>query len=308
MSKRTTTARRLRGFNKAALNSVAGVATEGMFKVVRAFEPHKAAHFAGRMMRRVGPWLPEHKIGRDNLAAAFPDWSADKIETVLSGVWDNLGRLGVEFANLDRLWQIPEALENGQITVLPGSMERFHQLRDSGRPGLIFAAHLANWEMPAVSSAAYGLDTAVLFRRPNIARADKIVRETREKRMGELIATTLDAPMKLASALERGAHVGILVDQYYVRGVEVTFFGRRTMANPLIARLARHGDYPIHGVRAIRLPDDRFALEMTEEVVPPRDADGKVDVAATMQAITSVVETWVREYPEQWLWLHRRWR
>jgi KDO2-lipid IV(A) lauroyltransferase len=308
VSKRTTTARRLRGFNKAVLNSVAGVATEAMFKIVRAFEPHKAARLAARMMRRVGPYLPEHKIGRDNLAAAFPDWSADKIETVLGGVWDNLGRLGVEFANLDRLWQIPEALENGQITVLPGSMERFHQLRDSGRPGLIFAAHLANWEMPAVSSAAYGLDTAVLFRRPNIARADKLVRGMREKRMGELIATTLDAPMKLTNALQRGTHVGILVDQYYVRGVEVTFFGRRTMANPLIARLAQHGDYAIHGVRAIRLPDDRFALEMTEEVVPPRDADGKVDVAATMQTITSVVETWVREYPEQWLWLHRRWR
>ena len=54
-------------------------------------------------MRRVGPWLPEHKIGRENLAAAFPDKSPQEIETILAGVWENLGRVGAEFAHLDRM-------------------------------------------------------------------------------------------------------------------------------------------------------------------------------------------------------------
>ena len=58
----------------------------------------------------------------------------------------------------------------------------------------------------------------------------------------------------------------------------------------------------------IRLPDGRFRAELTEAVAPVRDADGRIDVQGTMQAITSVVEGWVREHPEQWLWLHRRWR
>ncbi len=126
--------------------------------------------------------------------------------------------------------------------------------------------------------------------------------------MGELISTGLDAPMKIAGALERGAHVGMLVDQYYVRGVEVTFFGRRTNANPLLARLARHYNCPIHGARMIRLPGNRFRGELTEAIEPARDANGEIDVAGTMQIITGVVEGWIREHPEQWLWLHRRWR
>ena len=126
--------------------------------------------------------------------------------------------------------------------------------------------------------------------------------------MGELISTGLDAPMKISQALERGAHVGMLVDQYYVRGVEVTFFGRKTRANPLIARLAQHFDCPIHGTRIVRLPDHRFRAELSEEITPARDADGKIDIAATMQIIMAVIEGWVREHPEQWLWLHRRWR
>jgi Kdo2-lipid IVA lauroyltransferase/acyltransferase len=126
--------------------------------------------------------------------------------------------------------------------------------------------------------------------------------------MGALIATGLDAPVKLADALKRGAHVGMLIDQYYVRGVEVTFFGRRTMANPLLARLAQHFNCPIHGTRIIRLPGNRFRAEITDAITPAREPNGKIDITATMQIITSVVEGWVREHPEQWLWLHRRWR
>ena len=127
--------------------------------------------------------------------------------------------------------------------------------------------------------------------------------------MGTLVATGLDAPIKLARVLENGGHVAVLVDQHYVRGVDVEFFGRTCKANPLLAQLAQHVDCPIHGARIVRLPDrNRFRIDLTEAIEPARDANGRVDVAGTMQIVTSVVEGWVREHPEQWLWLHRRWR
>jgi len=101
----------------------------------------------------------------------------------------------------------------------------------------------------------------------------------------------------------------MLVDQHYVKGVDVTFFGRSCKANPLLAQLARHVECPIHGVRIVRQPDRRrFQIELTEPIAPARDAEGRIDIAGTMQAITAVVEGWVREHPEQWLWVHRRWR
>jgi len=127
--------------------------------------------------------------------------------------------------------------------------------------------------------------------------------------MGDLVSTGLDAPLKLARLLQSGVHVGMLVDQHYTKGVEVTFFGRPCKANQLIAVLARHTGCSIHGLRAVRLPDgNSFVGEITSEIEPVRDADGGIDVAGTMQAITTVIEGWVREHPEQWLWLHRRWR
>jgi KDO2-lipid IV(A) lauroyltransferase len=100
----------------------------------------------------------------------------------------------------------------------------------------------------------------------------------------------------------------MFVDQHFTQGIEVIFFGRPCKANPMIARLVRHFDCPIHGVRVIRLPNRRFRVELSESIAPVRDDHGDIDVQATTQRITSVVEGWVREHPEQWLWLHRRWR
>ena len=128
--------------------------------------------------------------------------------------------------------------------------------------------------------------------------------------MGTLVPTGLDAPVKLRARWKRGGHVAMLVDQHYVHGVDVTFFGRTCKANPLIAQLARHVECPIHGARIVRLPDrDRFRIDLTEAIAPVRDAERQDRRRrAPCRPSPSVVEGWVREHPEQWLWLHRRWR
>src|ERR1019366_2454266 len=141
----------------------------------------------------------------------------------------------------------------------------------------IFAAHLGNWELPALAATAHGLETAILFRRPNIGQVDRMVQEMRSVNMGTLVSSGLDAPVRLGEMLKQGFHVAMLVDQYTVRGAEVMFFGRRTTASPLIARLARHVDSPIHGVRIIRLPGHRFRAELTEAIPPVRNAAGEIN-------------------------------
>jgi Kdo2-lipid IVA lauroyltransferase/acyltransferase len=306
----TRVLRRLRRSAKRAGSAVLGALAVGLLKGLRLANPDRMADIAGWIMRTIGPFLPENRIGRDNLTAAFPEKSAAEIDTILRGVWDNLGRMGVEFAVLDRLWDYDpkQPDRHGRIELGPAVTERFERLLNDGKPALIFAAHLGNWELPAVSAATNKLDSAVLYRRPNNAAIDNWLRQTRAASMGEMISTDLSAPMKIAEAMARGAHVGMLVDQYYVRGVAVTFFGRRTMANPLLARLAQHFNCPIHGARIVRLPGHRFHADMTDEIAPVRDAGGNVDIAGTMQVITTVIEGWIREHPEQWLWLHRRWR
>ena len=81
----------------------------------------------------------------------------------------------------------------------------------------------------------------------------------------------------------------------------------RTKGNPLVAKLARHYDCAIYPARSIRLPEGRFRLELQDPIEIPRNERG-VDVQALTQKLNDIVAEWVREYPEQWLWLHRRWK
>ena len=270
----------------------------------------RTANFAGAFMRRIGPLLPEHRIGRDNLRAAFPDKSAAEIDNILAGVWDNLGRIAVEFAHLDDFCVDGAGVPKPDvITYAPEAAERYRRMVDSGRPILGFAAHLANWELPAVAAKLLVPRSAVLYRRPNIRPISDVIVKLRAPLMGELVPTGLDAPVRLARLLRSGTHVGMLVDQHMTKGVEVIFFGRRCRTNPLIALIARQTGCPIHGLRAVRKADgNSFALDITDAIEPARHADGGFDVQGTMQKITSVIEGWVREHPAQWLWLHRRWR
>jgi len=293
----------------AAANAVAGRLAALALGVMRRLDRRRTSNFAARFLRLVGPLFPEHRVARANLTAAFPEKSPAEIETILAGVWDNLGRVFAELAHLDRMRSVaPEDSNPSDIEFTPGTFERLHRLRTDGKPALVFTAHLANWEIPALVATTWGLDTLLLYRRPNLAAVADALLAIRKKSMGTLVPTSLDAPIKLGRALVEGRHVAMVVDQHYGKGVEVTFFGRTCKANPLIAMLARQVDCPIHGTRVIRLPDGRFRGELTEAVETVRDAAGAIEVAGTMQVITSVVEGWVREHPEQWLWLHRRWR
>lgn len=289
------------------LNAAAGAGVSALLKVVRACNRLWISNLFAAVTRTIGPYLREQRIGRANLKAAFPEKSDAEIEQILRGVWDNLGRVAAEFAHVDRL--VDGDPENRKyIDYAPGTAQRFKALRDDGKPALIFAAHTGNWELPAVLAAADGLDTLVLYRRPNLEAVADAVLKIRSGHMGEMVATSMMAPLRLAGALAANRHVAMLVDQHYVKGVDVTFFGRTCKANPLVAMLAREADCAIHGTRVIRKPNGRFVAEVTEAVPPVRDAEGRIDVQGTMQAVTSVIEGWVREYPGQWLWLHRRWR
>jgi Kdo2-lipid IVA lauroyltransferase/acyltransferase len=301
---------RLRDAFKPISEAAVGGLTITLLRATRLFNPDKTADFFGRAALFIGRRLREDRIGRENLKAAFPEKSPQEIETILAGVWDNLGRVGAEFAHLDHIWDYdPEHPEKpARVEFNARTKELFDLLRDDGKPAIFFASHLGNWEIPALAAVAHGLDAAILFRRPNSEAADRAIERTRAVKMGTLIPAGPAAPFKLGQALQNGQHVAMLVDQWFGNGVEVTFFGRKTKANPTLARLARQVECPIHGVRIIRLPNHRFRAELSEEVKPVRDASGQIDIQGTMQAVTDVVEGWVREYPDQWLWLHRRWR
>lgn len=286
---------------------ILGRLVKWLIRLLRRANPDRTSDFVGAVARRIGPWLPAHRIGQSNLRAAFPDKDDAWIEMTLRESWDNLGRVVGEYVHMARIWDFDIDRPNtGHIQT--DSTTLFEALRTDGKPALCFAAHLANWELPAVAAAAHGLPSAVVYRMPNNKAVAKEIVRIRAPLMGRLIRTRAQAALEMAAALNAGEHLGMLVDQHFSRGVDVTFFGRRCKANPSIARLARRFDCPVVGVRVIRLPGHRFRIDGFGPYEFPLAADGQIDVPAATQMITTIIEGWIRENPGQYLWFHRRWR
>jgi KDO2-lipid IV(A) lauroyltransferase len=293
----------------ARLETLGGHLAVWLLRVLRPFDANRTRAVAGLAMRTVGGLLRGQRTARANLEAAFPEKSRAEIDRILAGMWDNLGRTLVEYAWLGTLWDYDPASPNtGRVEMDPGTAERLAAIGASRTPAFVFAAHLANWELPALCGPAFGRDCAIPVRVPQVAPLAAEVSRIRARSIHTIVEADATAMRRFHDAARRGELICGLTDQHFARGIEVTMFGRRALAHPMMALFARLHEGALYGIRAIRLPGDRFRIEVTERLDPPRDAEGRIDVAATTQLMTTITEGWVREHPEQWLWLHRRWR
>ncbi len=278
----------------------------GLLNLLKLLPADGAINFADRVARWVGPKTRRHKLTLTTLRNAYPEKSAAEIEAIALDAWGNMGRLAAEYVFLDRLFDFdPEKTTPGRVEV--SGIPLFLDLRDNPRPFIVFTAHTGNFELLPVAGAAFGLDVTVLFRPPNNPYVADKVFEFRRARMGELVPSHAGSSFTLARKLEGGGPVGILVDQKFTKGLHTTFFGRDVQTNTLLAKLVRQFNCEVYPARCVRLPDNRYRLELEPAMDIPRRANGSVDVEATAQMLNDKVEQWVREYPGQWLWYHDRW-
>lgn len=279
---------------------------------LKLFPADTAINTTEKFGRVLGMAYPRTKMARKNLKLAFPEKPDDEIEQILRDMWGNLSRTAAEYAYLDQIFDFDaENPTHGRFEIAGiENFEKLHALGNTaGSSAICFTAHTGNWELLPVGSAAYGVNITALFRPPNNRYIAERVLAARTTSSGHLVPSKAGAAWALAGVMDQGGKVGLLIDQYYRRkGVSVEFFGRKTQANPLLAKLARQYDCPVFPARCIRLEGGRFRLEIQPPIDVPRKDNGDVDTAALTQKVNSVVEEWVREYPAQWLWLHKRWR
>jgi Kdo2-lipid IVA lauroyltransferase/acyltransferase len=265
-----------------------------------------AIRFADWLMRKVGPRLGRHKLMLVNLQNAYPEKSEAEREAIALASWGHMGRLAAEYVFLDELFDFdPESETPGRIEV--SGVPIFLDLRDNPRPFIVFTAHTGNFELLPVAGNAFGLNVTVMFRPPNNPYIAEKVFSFRAARMGKLVPSHAGSAFALARQLEVGQGIGVLVDQKFRKGLSTNFYGHPVQTNPLLAKLVRQFECEVYPARCIRLPDNRFRLEIEPKIDIPRTEKGAVDVQATGQLLNDKVESWVREHPEQWLWYHDRW-
>ncbi|TKB22100.1 MAG: lipid A biosynthesis lauroyl acyltransferase [Mesorhizobium sp.] len=277
-----------------------------MIGLLRLLPPDSALNFADRVARRIGPLVGRHRVAVSNLRLAYPEKSDAEIEAIASDMWGNMARLAAEYIFLDALFDFdPNAAKPGRVEVR--GINHFVEIAGEKKPHILFTGHLGNFELLPVAAATFGMNITALFRPPNNPYLADYIHSTRRSTMGGLLPSSTGASFALAAILEKGGTIGVLVDQKFTGGVETTFFGRPCQSNPVLGMLARHYECDVYPARCVRLPGNRFRLEIEDKLILPRTEGGSVDVHATTQLLADVVERWVREDPGQWMWFHKRW-
>ena len=260
-----------------------------------------ASALGGAMGRWIGPRLGITKRARTNLRDAMPGLSEAEAASIIRGMWDNLGRVAFEYPHLRR---IEVFATDGRVET--SGLEHLDRALAAKRSVIMFSGHIGNWEIAALAGGQYGIDVAQIYRAANNPLIDRMVARLRGDQ-GELIPKGTVASRRAVAALRRGGHLSLLADQKLNDGIPVPFFGRDAMTAPALALLALRFDCDVLPVRVERLTGARFRLTVHPPLPMPRTGERDADVAALMLAVNRTLEAWIRERPEQWFWLHRRW-
>jgi KDO2-lipid IV(A) lauroyltransferase len=246
----------------------------------------------------IGPWIATSRVARDNLRRALPELDDAARERILREVWDSLGRISAEYPHLD-------VIARERTTVV--GLENDDRAKASGRSIIYLTGHIANWEIPPRLAALRGTPIHVVYRAANNPLIDAMVCAFRGDSVAGVIAKGASGAKQVMRLLARGAHLGMLLDQKQNDGIAVPFFGRPAMTAPAAAALALRYDAILLPVQVIRLDGAQFRVVVHPPLEMPRSGDRERDVHALMTAVNATLESWIREHPGQWLWLHRRW-
>ncbi len=264
-----------------------------------------ASAVGGWIGRTLGPRVGVSDRARRHLRRAFPAMDEREIERLVGGMWDNLGRVTAEYAHLKELGELDE--RDGRRRVEVVGLEHLVALRDGGRPGIMFAGHMANWEVLTMVAGRLGLPTTSIYRAANNPLVDELIQRWRDDRTAEFVPKGSQGARAAIKALKDGRHIGMLVDQKMNDGIPVPFFGRPAMTAPALADLALRFDCPVVPIQMERLDGARFRLTAFPPLALAPSGERRGDMMRIMTMVNARLEDWIRQRPEQWFWLHRRW-
>jgi Kdo2-lipid IVA lauroyltransferase/acyltransferase len=260
-----------------------------------------ASAIGGALARAIGPRLGISKRARLNLSRALPALSDAEIARIVRAMWDNLGRVAAEYPHLRNI----RIFEPGGRVETHG-FEHMDRAVATGRRMIIFSGHIANWEIGMLAAVQYGISVAQIYRAANNPLVDRMITRFRGGG-GELIPKGAVAARRAISVLRSGAHLTMLADQKMNDGIPVPFLGRLAMTTSALASLALRFDCDVLPARVERLGGARFRLTVFPPLPLPHGGNRHGDVAVLMAQVNETLEAWIRDRPEEWFWVHRRW-
>ena len=245
------------------------------------------------------------QVGMRNLAMVFPEKSLTERRRILRGVFSSLGR------QLAELCQFPRyTAENIGDVVLYDGLDNFQKAYSRGKGVLFLTAHFGGWELSAFAHSLHGHWLHVVMRPMDNPYLDRLLQSYRTMHGNKVVAKD-DFVRGLLGAMRAGETVGILMDTNMTppQGVFVDFFGIPACTASGLARIALRTDAAVvPGFTIWEEAMGKYRLRFDPAVELIRTGNLEADVIANTQKFTSIIEEYARKYPDQWLWVHRRWK
>jgi KDO2-lipid IV(A) lauroyltransferase len=243
-------------------------------------------------------------VAEDNLRRAFPGWDAARVRRTALGVYRHFGRVA-----LDLLWMQGRGAEEVVKLCSFEHVERLDPVFARGKGSIMVSAHIGNWEVHAIAHGFRHAWAAVVARPLDNAALDERLVALRAM-SGNRVISKHRALQDILGYLRQNRMVAILMDQNVQEsdGIFVEFFGRPACTTTVAAALAVKTGCGLVPVRTVLDPDGRYRLIYEPPLEWTPSGDRRADIARLTQELTRVIEGWVRDTPEQWLWLHRRWK
>jgi KDO2-lipid IV(A) lauroyltransferase len=279
--------------------AVETLAVRAVFALARWLGPVGASNAGGALARWLGPLLPVSRIARANLALALPERDVAERARILRGMWENLGRTVGELPHLPALsWEIQGA-------------EHLAPIAARGGPAIMVSGHLGNWEVLPPALERLGIRMGSVYRAADNPDVGALVNGLRARAVPgaplPLFPKGAQGARAALKFLAGGGVLGLLTDQKLNDGIAVPLLGVPAMTAPAPAQLALRFRCPVIPGRVQRLGPCRFRLVVDPPLDLPQNTDRQVAIRALTGAINERLSAWIRERPEEWLWLHRRW-
>lgn len=271
------------------------------------FLPHKMAfrlgELVGDLLYRTMPRRRE--IGYQNLSIAFGNALSDQEKhQILRTNFRNLGKSLAELLQFPKM--TPEYLRD-KVTIV--GQEHFFRAKQKGRGVIYLTGHVGNWEMSSHAQSARGNSLSIVVRPLDNRYLDQILTRIRTMYGNKLLARR-SGLRQIITALKNKEAVGILMDQNALRsrGIFVDFFGKPACTVPVIAILALRYHVPVIPGFIVRTGFDTHTLHLGPEVDIQRTGNTQKDIETNTLRFNGIIEDFIRQYPEQWFWIHNRWK
>lgn len=263
----------------------------------RAIGEKRASGLGGWLARRIGPRLGVSKTARKNLRFAMPELSGPEREAIIAEMWENLGRSIGEFSYISNT-DSRKFLEKINLA----GEEHLYRAREAGKGVILFSGHFANWEILPKVAFSLGMPLMLVYRPANNPWVNWLIYKTRSSIFYKMLPKGSKAAREVSKHLKSGGLAGMLVDQKMNEGISVPFLGRNAMTAPAMAELALRYGAALIPARVVRTQGAHFDVTLYKPLV----TEGKT-ARAIMEEVNELFGAWIREKPEQWFWLHKRW-